>query len=250
MVSNTVFLCHHGGGRHWLSNLIWHLENNNLTVPSAKLYFDNQPQCSIKFETYFEYIERTKFVENKTLKTNKIVFFTNKPFNAYLNEAAKVQLNPSNYNLDQAPLFDKIATLLDTSRSWIKNSNYHDYYYNNIDLEYSLIFQDPEKFIDKLYNILDSINFSYKQNREYCRASIENYKKTCIDPDLVIGDLNNLYWLVWCMTLRTTYSMKPSFGISMDGSISLEDIIKLLEPVNDRCIDLTKSLYYFKWHHE
>ena len=160
------------------STAIWHLENNDLTVPSEKLHFDNQPQCSIKFETYFEYIERTKFIENKTLKTNKIVFFTNKPFNAYLNEASKVQFNPSNYNLDQAPLFDKITTLLDTSRSWIKNANYHDYYYNNIGLEYSLIFQDPEKFVDNLYEILDSINLSYNKNRKYCLLSIKNYKKT------------------------------------------------------------------------
>ena len=43
-----------GGGGNWLSNLIWHLEAANFSIPRVNVVFDGQPQCSIPFSHSFE----------------------------------------------------------------------------------------------------------------------------------------------------------------------------------------------------
>jgi len=245
MDNQIVILRSHGGGGAWLYNLIYHLEKNDTSLPVVGQSFDDEPTSSIRFGHSFDYVTPNTIVEYDWSKYRKILFSTNKPFNLYLNEGSKIQLNPKILNKISLPFEEQFDTLTNTSVGWITDPVVHKHYYTNIDLDYQLIFQKPDTFVDNLFSILDSTNLQYTKNKDYCLQSIEHYKKTCMNPDTIIGNLNNLYWLAWCHGLKMINKIPLAFNF-MEAK-SMDEVASALTPIQDECIELTQSLY-FKWN--
>jgi hypothetical protein len=175
----------------------------------------------------------------------KILFSTYAPFNFYLNESDKIQFNPEIFNQGSRPFAEQFNSLTDSAKAWISYETIRNYYYTNIDLDYKLIFCNPEKFIDDLFNILDTINLTYTKNKEYCYLSIENYKKTCINPRSVIGNLEDIYWLAWCHGLVMLNKIPLTGNFDFLNAQNIQEIAEILTPVQITCMDITKSLCFF-----
>jgi hypothetical protein len=231
-----------GCGGSWLSNLIWHLENNNLTLPKVQRIFDHEPfsktiEISHKFNIYDESNKKTFH----TLIGKSLLFSTNCFFNMYINDAYKVRYGI--LNLDLLPLREQLFTLSDSMRYIFTDQDWHDHYCNNIDLDYRLIFQDPAKFSYMLFDILHRHDIKFCPDRDYVHESIKNYKSTCCDPDNIFGNLDSLIWLGCCHALTMLKDI-PLPVIS--ENIIQQEIKELLEPFNE----ITKeyiSTKMFQW---
>jgi hypothetical protein len=240
-----VFVTSHGGGGSWLNNLIYHLETNDNSFPEVQRIFDFQKKSSVKFSHAFDYYTPDVCDLHDLGRYYKILFSSKAPFNLYLNESDKIQFNPVMYNKGNKPLPEQFDELTNSAKAWITYETIHKHYYTNIALEYKLIFCDPEQFVQDLFDILDSTNLKYFKNIEYCYASIEHYKKTCINPRLILGNLDNLYWLAWCHALVMIYKLPVQDSFNFLNFQHLQEVSDVLEPLQETCIDITKSLCFF-----
>jgi hypothetical protein len=246
MADKFVILTPKGGGGSWLTNLIWHLETSDFSLPDVDIFFDGEQRSSIEVKHPFYYDADELHVPTFDEFFHKINFSTDKPFNLYLNEVIKIRLNPKVYDCGKLSYVEQFDILTNSAKANITDPAIKQYYHSNIDLDYRLIFQDPNKFIDQLFKILDTAGINYIKNRDYCRLSIANYKRTCPDPDTYIGNWSNIIWLAWCHALVMVYDLKLPQPYDFSQVESEDDCIKILAPLKEKYIELTESLY-FKW---
>ena len=195
-----------GCGGNWLSNLIWHLQVDNFNLPQVDIIFDGQPGCSISF-THGEY----------TLKTPEIKLFSCKHlFNHYLNDATKVRYPI--HNLSTRPWLEQLFDLSNSARYFLTNTEYSDYYCNNIDLDYSLVFRDPGEFTTRLFTLLNNWNTKYTPRREYVYSSIAYYRSTCTDPEEHFNNHDSIIWLGCCHGISLVDKLPLSGTITDIGS--------------------------------
>ena len=231
-----------GSGGHWLINLICHLEENDNKLPTTikNFVFDNEKKSEhfyLKHDTNPE----------ETIPKDRILFSTTKSFNIFLNFTTKKVLNKDmNWqwvSVNDLTLIKQFECLTDHA-IYIINSQAYSYYYKNIDLEYDLIFNQPDIFIEKLFNILDGVNLKYHKNKEYCRQSIKNYISTLSTPSSHIGNLDSLIWASWCHAISIIHQ------INIAGSLfdcnSLNEIHEILQPYQHKFLELSKPLI-FEW---
>lgn len=214
-----------GGGGSWLDNLIWHLENRDWTVPTVNRVFDREPMSTVRFGHSFEIVDPGR-PENVTVKqTNtvpSIVFSTQYRFNSYLLLAEKVWYGI--HHIDQLPLTEQFFRLSDSARYILTNATYHEYY-DRVDLEYSLIFQNPDRFIDCLFDILTRYGIEFTANRDYCLKSIAYYRTTCPNPEEYIGNMSNLIYLAW------VHAVSQINGVELAGAIDQADSVAAIAAI-------------------
>jgi len=238
-----------GGGGSWLGNLIWHLEHNDFSidVPDNNV-FDFYPKSGLYFNTshsleYFDLKKPTfmKFEDHTTV----IKYGTNKPFQIYLNELYKIRFGIC--AVDQSSVFAKqFESVTVAAKAWMTDTVVLDSYCNNIDLDYELLFVNPNLFIDKLFTILDTTDMQYAKNIEYCLLSIENYKNTCPNPKNHIGNMSSIMWLGWCHALKMVHNL-PVVNFNFMEATNLEQIANIFEPIQTQCLELSKP-WYFLWN--
>jgi hypothetical protein len=224
-----------GGGGNWLSNLIWHLENENFELPKVNVVFDGQPLCSLPITHAFDISKHDILNKNYILFSNKFLF------NHYLNLAFKAR-----YYIDKIETKSfqyQLFNLTNAARHCLADVQYYKKYCENIDLDSRLIFQDPGQFIDRLFEILNSLNIIYSPNRDYVYQSIKYYQSTCLNPDEHFANLKSIFWLGCCHAIALIDKLQLDV---INSDITLESAADLLEPLTNYCSDRVWPLM-FEW---
>ena len=180
-----------GGGGHWLTHLIFCLENNQTKIKDdIPRNFHNHARSKNIVVTHWQHTLTTELLSVPT-----IVFSSKYKFNFYLNSFLKSIIHWSTW--EKYTITDQFNDLSQQSsykftKEWTKD------YEDKIDLQYDLIFTNPELFLNQLFTILDQINLVYSKNYEFALASIKNFKKSCPDVNVYYDNFDSIYWLGWC----------------------------------------------------
>ena len=166
-----------GAGGAWLSNLIHNLEHSQEPA---------QEQVNWHNATKSENVELGHDVEDKSQ-----VFFNGRAvFNIYLNVIKKYR------NYEQQMYLIDITKKFETLSS--ESSSKLFFLEERIDLNWDYIFLNEPAFVDQLFKILDKYDIKYQQNHTLCEIAIDNYKQTCVDPELYFDNFESEEWLGWC----------------------------------------------------
>jgi len=235
-----------GGGGNWLSNLIWHLEAANFSIPHVNVVFDGQPRCSIPFSHSFEVPDSTagnQIVQDK-LSDRNVMFSCRYLFNHYLNNAVKVKYYI--HGIHAMPIQQQLFELSNGFKYYLTNEIYKKYYCNVINLDYALIFQNPEQFADVLLEFLDSTGIAYTKNKLYVLNSMANYRNTCANPSDQVDNWHSMLWLGACHAI-TILDQLPIEVISPDADLTT--IAHVLQPHAKHYRQRISPLM-FKWSDE
>jgi len=233
-----------GGGGHWLSNTMWHIHKGQFNIPQVNTVFDGQEYGPIPITHVFEVPDSTQPDQIFFLNPDpgRVLFSTNNKFNHWINTAHKNLYHI--YGYDKQPLVERFFNLSNHCR-WIMNDPlYHKYYCENIGLEYSDIFLQPEQFIQDVYALMDRAGYKYIQNDNYMMASIDNYKTTILHPDQILGNLDEIFWLAFC------HSVSLSHGLTIDSIItndfSFNELRAAVAPISAECEKIAQA-HMFTW---
>jgi hypothetical protein len=232
----TRFCFPGGGGGNWLSNLIWHLESGNFDLPVVNVVFDGQSTCSLNFNHAHDISDSDHRNKNYILFSNKFLF------NHYLNLAIKARYHKN--RLGTKSFQYQLFTLSNSARHILADDQYYEHYCKNIDLDSVLIFQDPDQFIDRLFEILNRLNIKYDPNREYVYRSINYYTSTCPDPAEHFSNLQSNLWLGCCHAISLIDQLPLQRLIEPD--IDSKSAAELFEPWNEYCSKKIQPLM-FNW---
>jgi hypothetical protein len=244
MTEPLTFYYPRGCGGSWLANLIWHLERESTELPKADVVFDREPKSSqIKALHAFEILNPlapTELLYRHKKYSKFILFSTGCLFNMYINDAYKVRYHI--LGLSKKNTQDQLFTLSDSMRFIWTNQDWHKSYCGKNDLEYKLIFQDPDKFIDILFDILHKNNVKFVPDRDYAKKSIQHYRSTCVNPLTVYGNMNNLVWLACCHAVSMLKEIPLPITITPDTG--LEEIKEIMIEFSDLTQELvSKSMF-------
>lgn len=211
-----------GCGGHWLGNLIWRLENNKFDLSEVDVVFD--------YETVTDSFELScKFFENHRFETDDQINFSSPCwFTQYINDAVKVKYHIM--DLGEKSIQEQFFTLSNSAKYILTDPLWQQIWKVRGDLEYSLLSQNPDKFITQLFAILDKFKIEYSPNKEYCLNSIDYYKSTCPDPVHHLYNFDSLLWLAWCHA--DVLIRKESLTESIKPDATVESIRAIIEPVS------------------
>ena len=219
-----------GGGGNWLSNLIWHLENADYTLPNVTTVFDNESKSSILFSHKFEIPDPSQSdqIVEYSLAERNVLFSCQYLFNHYLNNAIKVKSHF--HNLEQLNTQQKLFELSNGAKYYFGNAYYAEHYCRNIDLDYALIFQDPAQFADVLLEFLDSTNIKYTANKDYVLTSMAYYTTTCANPSNHFDNWDSMLWLGACHAVTVLDQLSIDI-IPPDATTAT--VVQILQPHAD-----------------
>lgn len=226
-----------GMGGNWLSNLIWHLEQNNTQLPQVDTVFDGQQQCSITMNHGYE-----KFSNDKDFRSRQptdYLFSCGHWFHHYLNKAVKVEYHI--HKIGNNTWLEQLFKLSNSARYYLFDSIYQNYYLTDIDLNYQLIFVDPEQFVTDLFLILNKHDIRYTANRDYALTSIEYYRSTCPDPADHYDNFDSILWLACCHAITLVDDLSIAETI-----IDLNSAQRLITPYAEHCRNRIKPMM-FEW---
>jgi hypothetical protein len=220
-----------GGGGSWLSNLIWHLKNQDWTIPTVSINFDQEPQGVLCDHG----LDPSHYAETPT-----VIFSTRRLFNLYLNHVKKISYPI--HQIDSKPEASQICTLADHAEKLLTDAELQQSYFSRVDLDYELIFLDQYKFINDLYDILDQAKITYTKNSKYILYSMANYRSTCEQPTKYIGT-DTVEWLGFCLAVARVknISVQP-----FDMNLTLDDVKTNFNHVQDLALEFVQTLY-FDW---
>lgn len=232
---NKPVICYpRGSGGNWLGNLIWRLENNKFELPAIDVVFDGQTVSNS-----FQYSHRYNIFDGETpqfdgrLNTkHKINFSSPCWFTQYINDAVKVRYHI--LKIGEKSLTGQFNLLTDSAIYILTDQLWQQTWNMPGDLEYSLISQNPDKFITQLFGILDQFNIKYSPNREYCHKSIDYYKSTCPNTIDHLYNFDSLLWLAWCHA--DILINKKSLSETVMEDATIESIRSIIEPVSAHMI--------------
>lgn len=234
-----------GSGGNWLSNLIWHLENQNWELPNVNVVFDNEPKSTIAFKHAFEIHDpqRPDQISYSTRTSKTLLFSCAELFIHYLNHAIKAKYHF--HNLGRLSFKEQLFELSNNAHFFMSNAVYQDYYCKNIDLNYRLIFQDPEQFANQLFDMLNNLNIQYTANYNYVYDSIAYYRTTCPDPIDHYNNTQSILWLGYChaITLIDQLPLAEIIGNDLDSTV------ELLAPYTEHCKQRVRN-QMFEWKNE
>jgi len=216
MAKKLTFVFPGGGGGNWLQHLIYCLQNNETSLIVDNVNYHNK---NIKKS---QDICITHDVNDKSN-----IFFNSKAvFNIYLNVVKKLRYSDQKIHL--IGITEKFETLASEASSKLF------FLEEQIDLNWDYIHQDSSLFIEQLFDILDNHNIVYQKNFKICQNAINNYKKTCVDPDLYFNNFDSEEWLGWCTGISK--HLWQDWPLVTD----LDQIRKFLEPKKDFYRDFTR----------
>ena len=177
-MSDIVVVYPGGAGGNWLGHLIYCLQYTTSFADSPVINYHSSPKG--------RNVRLTHDVSDKS----KIFFNGRAVFNLYLNVVTKFRYKERKVDLlDIEQRFEIYAS---------DGSGTLFFLEEKIDLDWNNIFQHPSLFIEQLYSLLDVTDIKYQKNNNFCLESINNYKKTCVDPNLHFDNWESELWLGWC----------------------------------------------------
>ena len=216
-----------GSGGHWLGNLIWRLENNKFDLSEVDVVFDHET-----ITNSFEW--SCRFFDNTSLETPYQINFSSPCwFTQYINDAVKVRYHI--LHIGEKSLQEQFFTLSDSAKYILTDPLWQQTWNVRGDLEYSLLSQNPDKFITQLFGILDQFDIKYSANREYCHRSIDYYKSTCPNAIDHLNNFDSLLWLAWCHA-DVLINKKSLPGTIIDDA-TIDSIRSIIEPVSAHMIN-------------
>lgn len=243
-MTKLVVLYPRGSGGSWLSNLIWHLENNDFTIPKVNIVFDNEPKSNLVMCTHAAHEMAPGMsldLINFDYGVPVVRFASDCLFNMYVNEVHKVRYVI--LSLGEKSLREQFFTLTNNFTYAMTDELWHNTYCRDYVLNYRHVFTDPEQFINSLFALLEQHAIKFTPDRDYCLRSIEYYRSTCRNPKDVIGNLDDLTWLAACHGVSILKNIP--LPVVLEGS-SIEELKAALAPLNDLTIEYInpKVLYW------
>jgi len=241
-MNKTVICYPRGSGGHWLANLIWRLENNKFDLSKVDVVFDHE-----NVTNSFGISHRYNLLDGKTPTVEDILLTNNHPtinfsspcwFTQYINDAVKVRYHIE--KIGEKSLQEQFFLLSNSAKYILTDPLWQQTWNVRGDLEYSLLRQNPDKFITQLFAILDKLNIKYSANREYCHTSIDYYKSTCPNSIDHLYNFDSLLWLAWCHA--DLLINKKSLPESIMEDATIESIRSIIEPVSAHM--LNRKLIY------
>jgi hypothetical protein len=224
-----------GGGGNWLANLIWHMERGDWTHPTVNTVYDGQPKCSLRVEHWVEFKENGSIELTKdSAAVRNIVFSTDRKFNLYLNFCVKQRF--AFFNVDQLLLPQQIFDLSNTGKFVFENPLIQQCYCEHIDLNYALLFNNPDAFLHTLYNILQQAQVKFAVNQSYALQSIDNYTKSVLNPADIVDNHESLIWWAWCHAVSLLHDI-PVNGMIVQAR-DVADLAHILEPAASTARDI------------
>ena len=209
-----------GGGCNWLSHTVGALETKNYNILDRSVgdKFDNVLLKS-------KHIKCVHWDYDMDSPDEKIHTFSSKyMFNISIAGHTK---NPQTH-LSLQEKFDRHTTdaLYQMSNECV--------YVKDIILEHEWLYNNPNKFIDELFSLLDRNGFNYTKNREFVLSSIKNYIKTNTSPNLYYDNYNSLMWLGWC---HAVVMLNDIFiPVELNKCKTVREISTVLWPHRDLCL--------------
>jgi hypothetical protein len=234
-----------GGGGHWLANTIFNLSKPNPQLPRINVVYDtvnNGPVKEIEHAFEVDTPGQPDSIRLLVPVNERVLFSTEFLFNQWLNTAHKNLYYQYKYN--QLPLVECFFQLSNHCKWLLGDANYHSHYCENIGLEYSDIFVDPEQFVQNLYTLMDQRARPYHKNTEFVYAAIDQYKSTVLDPELYHNNLNEMFWLAYCHAQSILQHMPINGIITMDHTLA--DLQAAIAPISVECAKLAQA-QMFKW---
>ena len=225
-----------GSGGNWLGNLIWRLENNKFELPEINVVFDGQTLSnSFGFSHRYNLLDgKTPTFDDYIINNHSTINFSSPCwFTQYINDAVKVRYHIE--KIGEKSLTEQFHLLTDSAVYILTDPLWQQTWNVRGDLEYSLLRQNPDKFITQLFGILDQFDIKYFANREYCHKSIDYYKSTCPNTVDHLYNFDSLLWLAWCHA-DVLINKKSLPETIMDNAI-LESIRSIIEPVSAHMIN-------------
>ena len=226
----TKILYPRGNGGQWLGNLIWHLEHEDFSLPEVDVVFDGEICGSVPLSHVFEIMDQHRPDQITYLKrtANDLLFSHRYLFNHYLNVATKVEYHIC--RLGQQPWLTQFFKLSNTARYCLADQHYRDQYCDRIDLDYALIFTDPDKFCQTLFAVLNKLQVQYAANSQYVLHSMEYYRSTCVNPRDHFDRFDSVLWLGACHAIALIDNLQIEEPIQDSESAQ-----RLLLPYTDYC---------------
>ena len=214
-----------GGGCSWLCHTVGCLENNKLDIVDV--------QASGKFD-FVDMRSSIISCHHWELESEDIspyyVFSTKYMFNICIAGHKK-----NIHILDDLTLQEKFEQ--HTNNALYQMSS--DHLYATAYLEHEWLYNSPDKFIDTLFDLLDSHEFVYTKDREFMHKSIENYILTNPSPNKYYDNYNSLMWLGWCHAVVTQSNRNVETDLSKCQTIT--EIANALYPFRDICLSEIKK---------
>jgi len=242
---NNTIVFPRGGGGNWLSNLIHNLEQGCPPLVQPGTAYDGRTRTqSIPFRHGYDITEQG-IVYYVDPTQPYWLFSTNCAFNLYLNDIVKVRLNPAfaTNTLYQTPL-ERFGTFTDSARYLLTDPLHAQTYYSDIDLDLAMVFQNPDKFVEQLFALLDQAEITYTKNSLYAVESCKQFAATCPDPMDYINQWDRVEWLAWCHAVL----MRENILIPADLSrlTTVDNIAQALKPFQQSVLEQTQKTYFTK----
>lgn len=224
-----------GSGGNWLGNLIWHLEHNQLSLPTVDVTFDGHPLSdSFTYTHGFELYDGKNPIFYHGVEP-RIMFSSPCWFNQFINDAVKVRYHIE--NLSKQSILDQFYRLTDSAVYILTDTLWQKTWERPGELDYRLLVEDQEQFIDCLFSVLDKFDIKYTGDRNYCHASIEYYKSTCPRPLEHLNNFDSILWLSWCHAHILINNQSLSTIVTTDATI--DSIRSIVEPVSGEILATT-----------
>jgi hypothetical protein len=185
-----------GCGGHWLRALMVSLERNDFLINP----FNNTFHTSLKSSQFY--------ITHDSRQTNPLFFNGSAHFNIFLNFMNKNKIISSS-----------VGDYIDIAAR--RAAEQLGYKQLKTDLDFNLIFVDQDRFINMLFDLMDNSSIEYTKNKDICYRAIEEYKKTCTDPELHFNNYESLEWLGWCLGIMKTETNRLLYATSITEATDL-----------------------------
>ena len=188
-----------GGGGHWLSYILWMLEQDRMDFDKPVVNFHQQPEC--------KKIHITHVLDKSHIESNQYCRFSSEySFNSYINFYVKKRIADNFQNFNQFDFLEQLRALSNDAR-WRMGDEFLKEYTDHLDLDYKNIFLNPVEFKDQLNIILSNANFSKLSDQGFIDCAIEIFIPTVINPADHVGNYQSTAWLAWCHSICLTHGI-------------------------------------------
>jgi hypothetical protein len=237
------FIYPEGSGGSWLANLIGQLETSTFDPPNNKLTFDQSSRKTMM--NYHEILQDGQLVfrDADVVNSPYLIFSTPCRFNILLNLVYKKWFNPEFHNMqEKCTINQQFMNITNHATYLLTDSQYQQLFFKQIDLEYSLIFQDPVLFAEKLYDFLDLAQLSYTKNTDQVLLNIKNYLRTCENPADHVDNYESIVWLGWCHALSIQHQIPINAQVTQLATV--DELSRALIPNRSQYLALSKDYYF------
>jgi hypothetical protein len=172
-----------GNGGHWLMFLIRSLKANTL---------EDLPKNTMNFHQRGASGGRDVWATHVVADAH-VFFNADALFNVYLNLMKKAKDVIDGVPFEQLSITDQFEAMASAASTTLQNVH------AVTDINFNDIFSNREKFIDDLFSSLDNHQVVYHKNRNIAHRALDAYIATCVDPRDYFNNIENSWWLGWCL---------------------------------------------------